>query len=94
MHIFRAVCIRRKITYEEFAKAVRTLSGKDSPGAPWIAQVASGLIPSPELAADIEAAFPEIRREWLIWPDRYRDGMEQLFPEIREDNGTKKASGE
>ncbi len=95
MHIIKAVCKRRDITYKQFADAVKEKSGKDFPGEAYTAQIVSGAgFPSPELSADIEAAFPEIRKEWLIWPDQYRGDMERIFPETREDNGVKKASGE
>lgn len=96
MHIIKAVCKRKGLTYEKFAEAVRSRNGKTSPGAPYIAQIICGDKEnlSPELAEDIEGAFPEIRKEWLIWPDRYRAEMESIFPETREDNGIQKASGE
>lgn len=82
MHIIKAVCKRRGITYEQFSGAVREKSGKDSPGKAYVAQIVSGAgEPSPELSADIADAFPEIREEWLVWPDRHREAIEAAFPE-------------
>ncbi len=92
MHIIKAVCKRRKITYEEFAKEVKTRSGKEFPGGPYIAQIVCGTIPSAELAADIEAAFPEIRREWLVWPERWQAEIGRFFPETT-GNGKRASNG-
>lgn len=95
MHIIKAVCKRRDITYKQFADAVKKKSGKDLPDEAWIAQIVCGAgSPSSDLSSGIEAAFPEIRKEWLMWPDQYRGDMERIFPEIREDNGVRKAVGE
>jgi transcriptional regulator with XRE-family HTH domain len=95
MHIIKAACMRRKLTYKQFADAVKARSGKDFPGEPYIAQIVSGAgSPSPELCADIEGAFPEIRKEWLVWPERYLEEMEKFFPETQENSRAKKASGE
>ena len=96
MHIIKAVCKRRGLTYERVAEAVRSRSGKDSPRWNYIAQIVCGDKEnlSANFAEDIEAAFPEIRKEWLTWPHRYREEMERFFPEVVEENGTKKASGE
>jgi hypothetical protein len=96
MHIIKAVCKRRGLTYERFAEAVRSRSGKDSPRWNYLAQIVCGDKEnlSKEFAEDIETAFPEIRKEWLLWPEQYRAEMERFFPEIQEDNGVKKASGE
>jgi len=95
MHIIKAVCKRREITYKQFADAVKEKTGKKYPGEAYVAQIVSGAgFPSPELSSDIEAAFPEIRKEWLVWPDRYRGEMESIFPETGKSNGVKKAAGE
>ncbi len=92
MHIIRAVCRRREITYKEFADAIKARSGKKVPGEAYIAQIVSGAgSPSPELSADIEAAFPEIRKEWLVWPERFREEIERVFPETKDDEPGKKA---
>lgn len=87
MHIIKAVCKRRGITYEQFSDAVKEKSGKDSPGKAYIAQIVSGAgDPSPELSAEIEAAFTEIRKEWLVWPEKYRVEIEMAFPETSEND--------
>ncbi len=49
---------------------------------------------SPELAADIEAAFPEIRKEWLVWPNRFSVEIERIFPEVRRDGAKKPLANE
>jgi len=69
LHPIKKLCQDRKLTYEEFAVLVNHRAGDDILKAEYVPILVCGARrPSPELALAIESAFPEIRKEDLIWP--------------------------
>lgn len=68
-HPIKQVCQSKKITYEEFSVLVNHHAGEDILSPEYIPILVCGARkPSPKLAAAIEKAFPEIKKEDLVWP--------------------------
>ena len=69
MHPIKRVCEEKGITYEQFAVLVNHKAGAEVLKADYVPILACGARkPSPELALRIEQAFPDIKKEDLIWP--------------------------
>ena len=74
MHILEAYRLKHNLSQEEFAKLVEVTRA-------YIAHIENEIRrPSPDIALAIEQATNgEIKAEWLIFPEKYREEIEEYL---------------
>ena len=81
MHIIEAYRLRHGISQEEFARLVKNANPKIKVSRMLISHVENGRRePSSDLALAIEQATRgEIKAEWLIFPEKYQEEIEEYL---------------